>query len=74
VLTPKIQPETLLNMDETVVLYCMPLLRTLEHRGARSVVLRKTGDTKKRLTAAVTISASGEKYPLFLILKGIIYC
>jgi hypothetical protein len=57
-------------MDETGVLYSTPLLRTLERKGAHSVVLRKIGDTKKRLTAAVTISASGEKFPLFLILKG----
>jgi hypothetical protein len=57
-------------MDETGVLYNMPLIRTLERRGARRVSIRKAVDTKKRLTAAITITASGEKLPLVLILKG----
>jgi hypothetical protein len=62
-------------MDETAILYSMPLLRTLEQRGSRSVMIRKILDTSKRLTAAVTVGADGTKYPLFLILKGLqLFC
>lgn len=59
-------------MDETAILYSMPILRTLERRGASRVAIKNAVDTKKRLTAALTVGADGKKYPLFLILKGLL--
>jgi hypothetical protein len=63
-------PSQIINMDETSVAYDMPRGKTLEKKGTKDVTIRTLGQEKNCITAVLTVSASGEKLPPFVIIEG----
>ncbi|CAI7893733.1 unnamed protein product [Closterium sp. NIES-53] len=57
----KIDLARIINADQTPLFVEMPAERTIEHRGARSVLIRTAGYQKTRLTVMLACTASGEK-------------
>ena len=49
------------NMDETPVWFDMPAARTVESRGAKTVLLKTTGNEKTRFTVVLSCLADGTK-------------
>lgn len=57
------------NGDETAVYFDMPSNTTVEEKGAKSVIVRTTGNEKVRVTVMLAVLADGRKLPPFVILK-----
>lgn len=62
--------DRLLNMDETSWIYNQHGRWTIAERGADEVQIETRFDDKARITAIATISADGDKLPLWVIAKG----
>ena len=65
-----LNPSGTLLMDETAVFFEDPRRDTVDFTGARHVVLLSTGFASKRITVALTVTATGTKLPPLLIWKG----
>ena len=63
-------PAFTLNMDQTPMWYAMTPKTTIDHRGARTVNVRTATGDSKRVTVAVTITASGHLLPSMVVFKG----
>jgi len=71
VVGPNRHKDFIINMDQTPVPFTFNTNKTLERRGAKTVNIRKgTGDTK-RVTCALTVTASGRMLAPHLIFKGV---
>jgi hypothetical protein len=63
-------PAFTLNMDQTPMWYAMTPKTTIEPRGSRTVNVRTATGDSKRVTVAVTITASGHQLPSMVVFKG----
>ena len=63
-------PAFTFNMDQTPMWYPMTAKGTIKHQGGRTVNIRTATGNGKRVTAAVTITASGHQLPSMIIFKG----
>jgi len=59
----------IMNMDETAVEFDMMCRRTIAPRGAKKVVVRDNGGTRKRMTFALSASADGSRSDILAILR-----
>jgi transposase-like protein len=59
-----------MNMDQTPVFFSMSDGTTLEVEGSRTVNARSSCGSTMRVSVAVTITASGEVLPTFIVFKG----
>lgn len=57
------------NADQTPVFFDMPSNTTVADKGAKSVVVKTTGNEKARLTVMLCVLADGRKLPPFVILR-----
>ena len=60
----------IINMDQTPIFFSMVPRTTLQSRGSRTVNVRTSTSSTMRVTAAVTITASGKKLCPMLVFKG----
>jgi hypothetical protein len=56
----------IINMDQTPVFFSMTPKTTLQVRGSKTVSVRVSSDSTKRITVAVTVTASGSMLPPYL--------
>ncbi len=61
-------PEDIINMDETCIVWSGQRMKVLAQRGQK-YVKRVMADTKSGVTTVFTISAGGEMLPLYVIFK-----
>jgi len=66
----QIPPELIINMDETAIFYDQIPTHSYELRGRLHPHIKTTNFSKKQLTSALAISASGEKLKPILIFHG----
>ena len=57
------------NADQTPVFFDMPTSVTVAKKGEKSVIVRSTGNEKKRITVMLACLADGTKLPPYVILK-----
>lgn len=57
------------NADQTPINFDMPMSRTVNEKGARSVLVKTTGAEKQRFTVMLAIPADGRKLPPYVIFK-----
>ena len=62
--------DDILNMDQTPIPYSYHASKTLELKGAKTVQARSSTSDTKRVTLAVTVTASGKMLTPFMIFKG----
>jgi hypothetical protein len=60
----------IINMDQTPVFFSMTPKTTLQVRGSKTVSVRASSDSTKRITVAVTVTASGLMLPPYLIFNA----
>jgi hypothetical protein len=60
----------ILNMDQTAIYFSMTPKTTLNTRGAKTVSVRTSSDSTKRISVAVTVTASGLKLPPMMIFNA----
>ncbi|KAG5263266.1 hypothetical protein AALO_G00262940 [Alosa alosa] len=65
----KIQPEHITNMDEVPLTFDIPVNRTVETTGTRTVSIRTTGTEKSSLIVVLSCQANGQKLPPMVIFK-----
>lgn len=65
----KIQPEHIINMDEVPLTFDIPVNRTVDKTGARTVNIRTTGNEKTSFTVVLACQANGHKLPPMVIFK-----
>ncbi len=65
-----LDPDHIINMDQTPIPFSFHSSRTLEKIGTRTIHVSASTAETKRATLAVTVSASGNLLPPFLIFKG----
>jgi len=70
VVGPHRDPCFIINMDQTPVYFSMNAKTTLDIVGRKTIHVRKSTNDTKRATVAVTITASGEILPAYVIFKG----
>ena len=58
------------NMDQTLVQMAMDWKVTIDKVGARTVNLRTSASETKRVTVAVTLTASGRRVKSMVVFKG----
>ena len=58
-------------MDQTPVPFSLESNKTLEKQGIKTVYIRKSTSDTKRVTCALTVTASGHLLTPFLIFKGV---
>jgi hypothetical protein len=63
-------PNHIYNMDQTPVQMAMEWKCTIDKVGARTVNLRTSASDTKRVTVAVTLTASGRRVKLMVVFKG----
>jgi hypothetical protein len=63
-------PDDVLNMDQTPIPYSYHTSRTLELKGKRTIHVRSSTSDTKRATLAAAVSGSGKLLKPFLIFKG----
>jgi len=63
-------PDHVLNMDQTPIPFTFHAKRTWETKGVRTVHVRGSTSETKRATLAATVTMSGEHLPPFLIFQG----
>ncbi|CAI7833602.1 unnamed protein product [Closterium sp. NIES-54] len=61
--------DLILNADQTPLFLEMPVERTLEMKGARTVHVRSAGYEKERVTVMLAVTASGLKLPPYVVFK-----
>ncbi|ETO70560.1 hypothetical protein F444_12982 [Phytophthora nicotianae P1976] len=66
---PSMNRDRTILMDETAVYFEDARTHTVDEVGARHVVIRSTGFSSMRITAALAVTASGKKLPPSLIWK-----
>ncbi len=59
-----------LNMDQTLIYFCMTRKKTLDVVGVKTVHIRTSTNDTKRATVAVTIAADGTVLPSVIVFKG----
>ncbi|XP_013880698.1 uncharacterized protein LOC106529748 [Austrofundulus limnaeus] len=65
----KIRPEHIINMDEVPLTFDIPVNRTVDKTGARTVNVRTTGNEKSSFTVVLACQADGQKLPPMVIFK-----
>ena len=65
-----VNPEDILNMDQTPIPYSFHTTRTLEKKGSKTVNVRASTTDTKRVTLAVSVEASGRMLPPMLVFRG----
>jgi hypothetical protein len=60
----------IINMDQTPVFFSMTPKTTLQVRGSKTVSVRASSDSTKRITVAVTVTASGLMLPPYVIFNA----
>ena len=65
-----VEEKFIINMDQTPVPFNLAPNRTLATKGLRTVGIRRTGNSTKRATVALAITASGEKLKPMVVFKG----
>ena len=60
----------IVNMDETPVFFDLVPNKTVEQQGNKSVIIRTSGSDKRHVTVILSVSASGDVLPTFVIFKG----
>jgi DDE superfamily endonuclease len=60
----------IINMDQTPVFFSMTPKRTIAEKGKKTINVRKSSGSTIRLTAALTITASGEALQPMIVYKG----
>ncbi|KAJ8280487.1 hypothetical protein GJAV_G00055280 [Gymnothorax javanicus] len=65
----KIRPEHITNMDEVPLTFDIPMNRTVEKTGNRTVSIRTTGNEKSSFTVVLGCQANGQKLPPMVIFK-----
>ena len=63
-------PDDVINMDQTPIPYSYHASRTLELKGTKTIHVRSSTSDTKRATLAATVSGSGKLLKPFLIFKG----
>ena len=63
-------PDDVLNMDQTPIPFTFPSNRTLEKKGTKTIHVRTSTTDTKRATLAATVTGSGKLLTPFLIFKG----
>ena len=63
-------PDDVINMDQTPIPYTFPSNRTLEKKGTKTIHVRTSTTDTKRATLAATVTGSGKLLTPFLIFKG----
>ena len=63
-------PNHIYNMDQTPVQMAMEWKCTIDKVGARTVNLRTSASNTKRVTVAVTLTASGRRVKSMVVFKG----
>ena len=66
----EVDDELIINMDETPVYFDTMPTRTLERRGASSVMMRSTGGEKRRVTVVLTAVADGHMLQPMVVFQG----
>ncbi|GMF64688.1 unnamed protein product [Phytophthora lilii] len=69
-LKPRMNLDKTVLMDETAVYFEDARTQSVDHVGARHVVIRSTGFASMRITVILAVTASGVKLPPVLIWKG----
>ena len=69
IIQKKIRPEHITNMDEVPLTFDIPVNRTVEKTGARTVSIRTTGNEKSSFTVVLGCQANGQKLPPMVIFK-----
>ena len=59
----------IINMDQTLVFHAMDFQNTIDCVGARTVNLRTSASDSKRVTVAVTVTASGQRVRQMVVFK-----
>ena len=67
-------PDFVINMDQTPVYHAMDFRTTIDRVGARTINLRTSASDSKRVTVAVTVTASGKKIKSMVVFKGEYVC
>jgi hypothetical protein len=67
---PNINPDLIINMDETPVYMDMVGNTTLAKRGEKEVLIQTTGHEKQRMTVVLAVTLSGKKLRPMIIFKG----
>jgi hypothetical protein len=68
-------PDFIINMDQTPVFHAMDFRMTIDRVGTRTVNLRTSAADSKRVTVAVTVTASGRRVKQMVVFKGeFVYC
>lgn len=65
----KIRPEHITNMDEVPLTFDIPVNRTVEKTGTRTVSIRTTGNEKSSFTVVLGCQANGQKLLPMVIFK-----
>jgi hypothetical protein len=60
----------IINMDQTPIFFSMTPKTTLQTRGSKTVSVRTSSDSTKRITVAVSVTASGSMLPPLLIFNA----
>jgi hypothetical protein len=60
----------IINMDQTPIFFSMTPKTTLQARGSKTVSVRTSSDSTKRITVAVCVTASGSMLPPLLIFNA----
>jgi hypothetical protein len=63
-------PDYIINMDQTPVWHAMDSSRTIDRVGVRNVNMRTSTNDSKRVTVAVSITASGRRVKTMVVFKG----
>lgn len=63
-------PDDVINTDQTLIPYSFPSNRTLEKKGAKTIHVQTLTIDTKCVTFAATVTASGKLLTPFLIFKG----
>ena len=63
-------PDDVINMDQTPIPFTFPSNRTLEKKGTKTIHVRTSTTDTKRATLAATVTGSGQLLTPFLIFKG----
>ena len=57
------------NMDEVPLTFDVPLNKTVHDKGSKTVMIKNSGNDKKRYTVVLVCCADGTKLPPLLIFK-----
>ena len=65
-----IDPDHILNMDQTPIPFSYHSKKTLHSKGSKTIHVRASTSDTKRVTLAATVTGSGKMLPPMLIFKG----